>query len=111
MTVSFKTRAIVARQTHAVHDQIRQLLRDLREAKSLAPAQPLTEWGVPGGRHPQGYTPPSTSIPSKPTPLDEFSPGFRPDNSPPRRTLSDPDQDELAPPAKLPAPPKSGAIR
>ncbi len=107
--VSFKARAIVARQTHAVHDQIRQLLRDLREAKSFAPVQPLADWSVPGGRHPHGYdAPPSAYAPSKPTPLDEFSPGFRPD---PRRTLPDPDQNNLEPPAKLPTPQKPGTVR
>ncbi|MEK6258951.1 MAG: hypothetical protein AABP62_10080 [Planctomycetota bacterium] len=63
IVVSVKTRAIVVRQTHAVHDQIRQLLRDLREAKALVPTRPAAEIGAP----------------RNPKLLDEFSPGLDPD--------------------------------
>ena len=73
MTVSVKARAIVARQPRSVHDQIHQLLRDLREAKSLAPKQPAATYDAPRGLVP---TPDTTR---RRTLLDEFSPGLVPD--------------------------------
>ena len=89
IAVSVKARAIVARQTHAVHDQIQQLLRDLREAKSLVPTRPAAEIGAP--RSPK---------------FDEFSPGLDPDefNKRGRGPAAPPEKRSL--PQGVPAPPK-----
>lgn len=101
IAVSFKARALVARQPHAVHDEIRQLLRDLREAKSFAPAGPAHQAGGLGVSHyGPAYTPnPGAIRPSSPIPLDEFSPGT-PDLAQPRSRLVEPRDDDLPVPTK-----------
>lgn len=99
ITVSIKARAIVARQTLTVHDQIRQLLRDLREAKSLAPTRSAAEFDAPRSRIPY------EDATRGPSPLDEFSPGSESRTSIPRlRVHGKPD---LSTPVETPAPPKT----
>ena len=97
--VSVKARAIVARQTHAVHDQIHQLLRDLREAKSLAPTRPLAEFDAPRSRIP------CEDATRSPIPLDEFSPGSESRTPIPRLRVHG--KPELSIPVETPATPKS----
>ncbi len=73
LAVSVPCGAIIARMSHPQHDQLRQLLRDLREAKSLSPTRPAAEFGAPRNRTPFG------DAASSPTLSDEFSPGLNPD--------------------------------
>lgn len=88
IVVSVKTRVIVVRQTHAVHDQIRQLLRDLREAKALVPTRPAAEIGAP----------------RSPKLLDEFSPGLDPDEFNKRGRGPGAQPDKPSSPGGVPAP-------
>ena len=105
IAVSFKARAIVVRQPHAVHDQLLQLLRDLREAKSLAPRPLAPAYG------PVHSLPPAGNATRNPKILDEFSPGLVPDESQKRRRVPDAKLDEPAPPFDVPAPPKTKSVR
>ncbi len=100
--VSVKARAIVARQTHAVHDEIRQLLRDLREAKALVPDRSSEPFEVPRTRTRPG------AASSSPTPLDEFSPGLNPAPSTPRSIVPEPPERPASPEAAAPAKTKTG---
>ena len=113
IVVSVKARAIVARQTHAVHDQVRQLLRDLREAKSLAPERPGHELnGIRYSRDPSANTPnPRAYTPGNPALSDEFSPGVEPDFSPSRSRAREPDGIDFESPQNFAPPSKPKPIR
>ena len=117
IAVSFKARALVARQPHAVHDEILQLLRDLREAKTFAPAGPahvMGRFADPNSLPTYGPTP-GALTPSNPTPLDEFSPGtpnFAPSRNRVPATRYDDDSAPFdSPPKTTPVPTKTKPVR
>ena len=85
LAVSVPSAAIIARISRSQQDQLLQLLRDLREAKSLVPKRPVT-----AGETPRNGVRASDGLGSPKNPdakLDEFSPGLRPDDFNPRPRL------------------------
>ena len=113
LAVSVPSAAIIARLSRSQQDQLLQLLRDLREAKSLVPKQPVAA----GETHRNGVRA-SDGLGSPKNPdakLDEFSPGslqpaLAPDDFHPRPRLRDfpPDYSpdpSFESPRKQPTPP------
>ena len=105
LAVSVPSGAIIARLSRPLHDELLQLLRDLREAKSLAPKQLVPANDLKRGLAPTGDAPRTPNI------LDEFSPGPVPDESQKRRRVPDANLDEPAPSFEVPAPPKAKTVR
>ena len=106
LAVSVPSAAIIARLRGPQQDQLLQLLRDLREAKSLAPKRPVTGGDAPrlGGRaNDDGRGSPRNADGKI---IDEFSPGLQPDdfNSRPRLRELQPDPSSETP-RKQPTPP------
>ncbi len=106
LAVSVPSAAIIARLSRSQQDQLLQLLRDLREAKSLAPKRPVTGGDAPrlGGRaNDDGRGSPRNADGKI---IDEFSPGLQPDdfNSRPRLRELQPDPSSETP-RKQPTPP------
>lgn len=93
LAVSVPSAAIVARLSRSQQEQLLQLLRDLREAKSLAPKRPMTVGDAPrfeGRTNDDGRESPK-KLDGK---IDEFSPGLlrptlAPDDFNPRPRLRD----------------------
>lgn len=113
LAVSVPSAAIIARLSRSQQDQLLQLLRDLREAKSLVPKRPVT-----AGETPRNGVRASDGLGSPKNPdakLDEFSPGslqpaLAPDDFHPRPRLRDfpPDYSpdpSFETPRKQPTPP------
>lgn len=109
LAVSVPSAAIIARLSRAQQDQLLQLLRDLREAKSLVPKRPVLAGDAPrfGNRANDGLDSPKKSDGK----LDEFSPGslrptLDPDdfNSVPRLRKLQPDP-SFETPRQQPPPP------
>lgn len=76
LNVSVPSAAIIARLSRSQQDQLLQLLRDLREAKSLVPKRPVTAGDAPrlGSRANDGSGSPRKADGK----IDEFSPGLSP---------------------------------
>ena len=97
LAVSVPSAAIIARLSRLQQDQLLQLVRDLREAKSLASKRPVSAGDAPrfGGRTNED----GIESPKKPDmKLDEFSPGslqpaLSPDDFNPRPRLREFDPD------------------
>ncbi len=113
LAVSVPSAAIIARLSRSQQDQLLQLLRDLREAKSLAPKRPMTVGDAP--RFTRGRANDGFESPTKPdVKIDEFSPGLsRPtlvpddfNNSRPRVREPQPDPSSETPRKQPPAPVK-----
>ena len=109
LAVSVPSAAIIARLSRSQQDQLLQLVRDLREAKSLVPKRPVTGGDAPRVRV---RTFDGTDSPKKPDgKLDEFSPGslrptLAPDDFNPRPRLRELDPDiRFETPPKQPSPP------
>ena len=107
LAVSVPSGAIIARLSRPQNDQLLQLLRDLREAKALAPKRPAVEFGASRSRIPSG------NAASSPTLSDEFSPGLVPDDSQKRRRAPEPERedDNFSLPPKASGSPKPNAGR
>lgn len=97
LAVSVPSSAIIARLSRSQQDQLLQLLRDLREAKSLAPKRPVTGGDAPrfGGRANDDGRGSPRNADGK---IDEFSPGLSrptlvPDDFNPRPKLREPQPD------------------
>lgn len=99
LAISVPSGAIIARLSRPQHDQLLQLLRDLREAKSLVPDRSADLIERLRVRIRQG------DASSSPTPLDEFSPGSESETPTPRFQV--PEKTELTPPPEAPAPSKT----
>ena len=115
LAVSVPSAAIIARLSRSQQDQLLQLLRDLREAKSLVSKRPVTAGDAPrsGSRANEGLDSPKKADGK----LDEFSPGslrpaLVPDdfNPPPRRREFQPDP-SFSTPQKQPPPPVKPEIK
>ena len=97
LAVSVPSAAIIARLSRSQQDQLLQLIRDLREAKSLAPKRPVTGGDAPrlGGRANDDGRGSPRNADGK---IDEFSPGLSrptlvPDDFNPRPKLREPQPD------------------
>ena len=110
LAVSVPSAAIIARLSRSQQDQLLQLIRDLREAKALAPKRPVTGGDTPrlGGRANEDdrFSPRKADVK-----IDEFSPGLSrptlvPDDFNPRPKLRELQPDpSFETPRKQPPPP------